>query len=39
MRTKYEIKLAGIGSCWVKGGRDMGMVTEVSGMTQKLLSD
>lgn len=39
MRTKYEIKLAGIGSYRVKGGRDMGMATEVSGMTQKFMSD
>lgn len=36
-RKNYELKLAGIGDCWKKGGRDVGMATEVSGMTHKFL--
>ena len=37
MRNSYEKKLAGIGGCWTKGGRDVVIVTDVSGITPKFL--
>ena len=37
MRNDYEKKLAEIGGCWTKGGRDVVIVTDASGITPQFL--